>query len=158
MKDMLVRLMDLPDVSQLTAVLEAEGIVIRRPIPPEKSFVCDWVMGHFGQYWANETETAFAHLPVHCFIAQQKNEILGFACFETTCKNFFGPTGTLENVRGQGIGKALLIHSLLAMKAMGYAYAIIGGVGPAAYYTKAVGATIIDGSENSIYNHLIRRA
>jgi hypothetical protein len=41
---------------------------------------------------------------------------------------------------------------------MGYGYAIIGGVGPAEFYEKAVGAKIIEGSEISIYQHLLRKA
>ncbi len=45
----------------------------------------------------------------------------------------------------------MLWESLLAMKAQGYAYGIIGGVGPAEFYTKAVGAVIIDGSDPGIY-------
>ena len=40
---------------------------------------------------------------------------------------------------------------------MGYGYAIIGGVGPAEFYEKAVGATLIEGSEISIYENLIRK-
>lgn len=154
---MLVRLMELPDVSEKENQLGTENIIFRRPIPPEKSFVCDWVMDHFGQYWKNETEAAFSQLPVNCFIAQKDNDILGFACFESTAKNFFGPTGTLENMRGKGIGKVLLVKSLLALKEMGYAYAIIGGVGPADFYKNTVNATLIEGSEISIYLNLIRK-
>lgn len=157
MKDMLVRLHELPEINALQHKLSKEGIVIRRPIPPEKSFVIDWVYEHFGQYWKNEIDTAFSYLPVHCFIAQRGNDILGFACFETTAKNFFGPTGTMESERGKGIGKVLLIKSLEAMREMGYAYAIIGGVGPAAFYEATVGAHLIPGSELSIYEHLIRK-
>jgi GNAT superfamily N-acetyltransferase len=157
MKDMLVRLLELPDVQDTENSLGKKGVVFRRPIPPEKSFVVDWVFEHFGEYWKNEVETAFSSLPVRCFIAQQGHEILGFACFETSAKNFFGPTGTKESERGKGIGKVLLIKSLEAMKDMGYTYAIIGGVGPAAFYEAAVGAQLIPGSEVSIYQHLIRK-
>ncbi|MGY6520677.1 MAG: GNAT family N-acetyltransferase [Mongoliitalea sp.] len=157
MKDMLVRLLELPDIRDSEEKLQAKGVVFRRPIPPEKSFVVDWVFDHFGQYWKNEVETAFSFLPVNCFIAQQGNEILGFACFETSSKNFFGPTGTKESERGKGIGKVLLIKSLEAMREMGYTYAIIGGVGPAAFYESTVGAQLIPGSEVSIYQHLIRK-
>lgn len=157
MKDMLVRLLALPDCKEEEQKLHQEGIVFRRPIPPEKSFVEDWVMDNFGQYWKNEVSAAFSHLPVHCFIAQKENEILGFACFEATAKNFFGPTGTLPSMRGKGIGKILLIKSLEALREMGYAYAIIGGVGPAEFYTHTVGASIIEGSEVSIYQHLLRK-
>ena len=65
-----------------------------------------------------------------------------------------------ENVgwtEGRGIGKILLIESLWALKNLGYAYGIIGGVGPEEFYKKAVNATIIEGSDPGIYQHLIRR-
>jgi len=41
---------------------------------------------------------------------------------------------------------ALLLSCLHAMRDNGYAYAIIAGVGPAEYYSKTVGATLIEGS------------
>lgn len=154
---MLVRLLDLPDIQNLEQTLAKEGIIFRRPIAPEKSNVMAWVSENFSQYWTNEVDVSFSFLPIHCFIAQRGNEILGFACYETTSKNFFGPTGTMENMRGKGIGKVLLVKSLLALKEMGYAYAIIGGVGPEDFYKKAVGATIIEGSEVSIYENLLRK-
>ncbi|MDC6384588.1 N-acetyltransferase [Flagellimonas taeanensis] len=157
MYDMLVRLMDLPDISTAEkALFEKEGIFFKRPIPPEKSIVVDWVGQHFSTNWADETEAAFSALPVNCFIAQREQEILGFACFESTAKNFFGPTGVLPSERGKNLGKILLVKSLLALKEMGYAYAVIGGVGPASYYEKTVGATIIEKSEKSIYQNLLK--
>lgn len=60
-------------------------------------------------------------------------------------------------MRGKGIGKILLVKSLQSMKEMGYAYAIIGGVGPVDFYKNTVGASIIEGSEVSIYENLIRK-
>jgi hypothetical protein len=41
------------------------------------------------------------------------------------------------------------------MREQGFGYAIIGGVGPAAYYTKAVGAALIESSEPGIYRGLL---
>jgi len=38
---------------------------------------------------------------------------------------------------------------------VGFGYAIIGGVGPAAYYSKAVGAVPIEGSEPGVYRGLL---
>ena len=55
-----------------------------------------------------------------------QKEIVGFACYDATCMNFFGPTGVKESERGKGVGKALLLAALHAMKEQGYAYAIIG--------------------------------
>jgi GNAT superfamily N-acetyltransferase len=158
MKDMLVRLMDLPDFSDVEKRLgEKEKIIFRRPIGPEKCLVAEWVMEHFGEYWKAEVEVAFSRQPVSCWLAQRGNQILGFACYESTARNFFGPTGTLETERGKGIGKVLLSKSLESLREMGYAYAIIGGVGPAEYYEKTVGAKPIEGSEVSIYQNLLRR-
>ena len=62
----------------------------------------------------------------------------------------------LETQRGRGIGKALLLAALNAMRESGYAYAIIGGVGPAEFYEKAVGAVLIEGSSPGIYRGLLR--
>ena len=60
----------------------------------------------------------------------------------------FGPTGVLESFRGQGVGSALLLAALFAMKAEGYAYAIIGGAGKqAGFYERLAGASGIAGSD-----------
>lgn len=159
MQDMLVRLIGLPDVSlEESRLKKKEEIVFRRAIAPERHLVCVWVLEHFGGYWKSETEVAFCRQPVSCWLAQRGNDILGFACYESTAKNFFGPTGTLESERGKGIGKILLVKSLESMKEMGYAYAIIGGVGPAEFYEKTVNAKIIEGSDISIYENLIRKS
>ncbi|GAA0880629.1 GNAT family N-acetyltransferase [Algoriphagus jejuensis] len=158
MKDMLVRLTELPDTSALEKkLLEKEKTVFRKAIAPEKHLVSEWVMEQFGDYWKSEVEVAFGRQPVSIWLAQRGNQILGFACYESTAKNFFGPTGTLESERGKGIGKVLLVKSLLSLREMGYAYAIIGGVGPAEFYEKAVGAKTIEGSEVSIYQNLLRK-
>lgn len=158
MKDMLVRLTELPDSSELEKKLaDKERIVFRKAIAPEKHLVSEWVMENFGAYWQSEVEVSFSRQPVSCWIAQRGNAILGFAVYESTARNFFGPTGTLESERGKGIGKVLLIKALESMREMGYAYAIIGGVGPAEFYEKTVDARVIESSETSIYQNLLRK-
>jgi predicted N-acetyltransferase YhbS len=57
----------------------------------------------------------------------------------------------LEAYRGQGLGTVLLLECLRSMKELGYAYAIIGGVGPNEFYAKAVGAIEIPDSTPGIY-------
>lgn len=157
MMDMLVNLLDLPDVGVLEKKLQTQDILIRQPIAPEQSLIVDWVREHFAEGWANEVASSFTHQPVTCFIAQRSNQILGFACYEATCKNYFGPTGVLEAERGLGLGKILLIKSLEGLKSLGYAYAVIGGVGPVAFYEKTVGARVIEGSGQGIYKHMLKR-
>ena len=155
MQDMLVRLYDLKDHGPLMRKLESEGVDIRRPLAAEKSIVIDWVTRHFGSGWASEADVSFSYQPITCFIAIEKGKIVGFACYDSCYRNFFGPTGVEEIQRGRGLGKALLMECLFAMKAQGYAYAIIGGVGPAEFYAKAVGAVLIDGSDPGIYKGIM---
>jgi GNAT superfamily N-acetyltransferase len=163
---MLVKLYELPADHDAALRLRAEGVEIRRALAPEKWLVAQWVRAHFQEYWVSECEVAFARLPVSCFIAVQVEPsadplhpvttLLGFACYDATMKGFFGPTGVDAQRRGRGIGKALLVACLQAMRHEGYGYAIIGGVGPAEFYSKAVGATLIEGSAPGIYQGMLR--
>ncbi|RYG95784.1 MAG: GNAT family N-acetyltransferase, partial [Alphaproteobacteria bacterium] len=107
-------------------------------------------------YWVSELTVAMAHQPPGCLVAIVDGELVGFACYDATTRGFFGPTGVAESQRGKGIGAALLYHTLAAMKAQGYAYAVIGGVGPVEFYAKAVGAVPIEADKEDIYQGLLR--
>src|SRR5260370_5467552 len=143
--DMLVKLYDLPDSSAAFARLREQGIHIRRALAPEKHKIVAWVRQNFAEGWASEAEIAFARQPVSCFIAVKEGRVVGFACHDATCRNFFGPTGVAPQARKSGVGTGLLFACLEAMRQQGFGYAIIGGVGPAAYYSKAVGWVPIEG-------------
>ncbi|MNL63125.1 hypothetical protein D3C87_1872180 [compost metagenome] len=84
-------------------------------------------------------------------VAVHDEKIVGFSCHDVTALGFFGPTGVDESMRGQGIGEALLLASLTAMREAGYGYAIIGGVGPAKFYERVAGAVEIPDSTPGIY-------
>ena len=105
MIDMLVRLYDLPEMETTYQKVAGEGIILRRPGVYEKHLVAKWVGEHFSPKWVSEVEVAMAHQPATCFIATKDKEILGFACYDTTCKGYFGPTGVGEAARGKGVGK-----------------------------------------------------
>src|SRR6266403_2907352 len=120
--DMLVKLYALPDSRPAYDRLLKAGIVMRRALAPEKHKVTAWVRQAFSEGWASEAEVAFSRQPVSCFIAVQQKKIVGFACHDATCPNFFGPTGTDPNTRRNGIGTALLLACLEAMKQQGYGY------------------------------------
>lgn len=154
MIDMLVRLYDLPDSSALYASVEARGITLRRARAFEKHTVAAFARG-FSEKWASEAEVAITRQPAACFIATRDKRILGFACYDTTMRGFFGPTGVAEDARGLGLGKALLMRSLEALRESGHAYAIIGGVGPREFYAKACGAIEIPGSDPGIYGDIL---
>jgi GNAT superfamily N-acetyltransferase len=151
MIDMLVRLYDLPKSQEIYHEVENLGVIIRRPGAYEKHIVSSFIQEHFSAKWVSEFEIACHRQPISSFIATRNSEVLGFACYETSSRGFFGPTGVLQTARGMGIGKALLLKSLEAMYAEGHAYAFIGGVGPKEFYEKAVGAIEIPGSNPGIY-------
>ena len=154
--DMLVKLYRLPEVESPESYRSRTGITIRRGIGPEKHVVADWVEQQFNRAWRSECEAAFARLPVTCLVAVEAGTLLGFACYDATCKGFFGPTGVAKEERGRGIGKMLYLYALQAMKADGYAYAIIGGAGPVDFYAKTSGATVIEDSTPGIYEGMLR--
>lgn len=155
MTDMLVKLRDLPPLEPALAQAASRGVVIRRALAPEKPIVLDWMRAHFAS-WTAEVEVTFARLPVACFIALRGNGIVGFACHDAIAPDYFGPTGVAESARGQGLGRALAVAAMHALAAQGYVYAIVGGVGPAAFYEKAFGAIAIPGSSPGIYAGMLR--
>lgn len=154
---MLVKLYQLPDSSALYKKLEAQGIRIIRPMTPNKTKVVEWVREHFHDGWADEISAAFTKFPVSCFIAYDENEkkILGFAGYDCTYRDFFGPTGVDKERRGGGIGGALFLRCMEAMRDEGYGYAVIGSAGPVDFYNKVGGATVIEDSIPGIYKELI---
>lgn len=157
MLDRLVKLYELPPLEDYINVLREKGILVRRPRAYEKNQVLEWVQTNFSKGWMSECDVTFSNSPVSSFIATRDGEIIGFACYEATYRNFFGPIGVGEAYRGGQVGKALLLHCLHAMADMGYAYAIIGGPKEAApFYARVVGAIDIEGSNPGIYIDRLR--
>src|SRR3954451_10077963 len=128
--DILVKLYNPPASQEALNFLSDAGVSVRLALPPEKHKVLDWIRSTFCEAWASEADVAFGHQPVSCFLAIQGKSLLGFACHDATCPNFFGPTGVDAGARGCGIGTALLLACLEDMRHQGFGYAIIGGVGP----------------------------
>lgn len=155
MIDMLVRLYDLPDSRELYERVEQQGMVLRRARAFERHTVTGFVAAGFSAKWVSEVEVAMSRQPISCFIATRESKVIGFACYETTSRGFFGPTGVDEEARGSGVGKALLFKALEALRESGYAYGIIGGVGPREFYEKACGAIEIPGSDPGTYTDLL---
>jgi len=150
--DMIVNLNILPQIDI------DERIRIKRAFVGDKDAILSFVEKNFQKNWVYEVEHALMSEPSKCFIATEDGKILGFACYDSSAKGFFGPIGVLESRRGENIGQALLIRTLNSMKEFGYGYAIIGWVSEAEqFYRKTVGAEFIKGGnpENSIYSNLV---
>jgi GNAT superfamily N-acetyltransferase len=166
MTDMLVRLYALPEFRPLLTALNQKGLEIRRPHPSEKYFIAEWARHHFQESWAVGCEIALENKPVSCYIAVEKSQaqvpsdnpydlpdevLVGFACYDVASKGMFGAMGVKEDYQRRGIGTALLLACLHAMKEEGYAYAVIGWVASVDFYAHAAGATVIPDSEPGIF-------
>lgn len=156
MADMLVNLLQIEDYHEELDRLKKEGIEIFRALAPDKHRIIEWVRENSSPNAAGECDVCFSNRPISCFIAAKGSKILGYACYHATAPDFFGPTKVLEECQGKGIGKALLLRALNAMKEEGYIYGIIGGIGPAKFYEKCVNAVLIESSkEHSVYEHFL---
>ena len=151
---MLVKLYELPEECLEHQQLKKE-IDFRRPLAAEKYIVNNWVRENFGEGWESEVDVSFSKNPISTFVAVKDGKIIGFVTYDAAYLNFLGPMGVSEDYRKKGLGKALLYLALKSMKEMGYAYAIIGGVGPAKFYEITFGAKIIKGSDPGIYKGIL---
>jgi GNAT superfamily N-acetyltransferase len=153
--DLLVKLYDVVADADLDRQLADKGIVIRRALAPELDTIRAWIAPRFSPGWVSEAQVAYSRDPNACLIAVRDGKLLGFACYDAIALGFFGPTGVDEAARGLGIGKALLIRTLLAMRERGYGYAAIGWAGPVDFYARAVGAIPIPDSDGSVYKGML---
>ncbi len=152
MTDMLIKLYDLPCRSRP----QPQVGTVRRALAPEKPAVCTWVNHQFGPGWAAECETAFGRVPVSCFIAQQDDQLAGFCVYDSTARGMLGPIGVAGPYQRRGLGREMLLSALEAMRAIGYAYAVVGWAESEAFFRRAAGAISIPGSEPGLYADLIR--
>lgn len=152
MADLLVNLLKLPALEDSAE----EGVLIRRAQPFELTPVRRFVETNFSRGWADEISVGFARQPISVFVATIDRELAGFAAYECTRRGFFGPTGVIPAAQGKGIGKALLLASLYALRELGYVYGIIGAAGPVRFYQKTVGAIVIPDSSPGLYTDLLR--
>ena len=156
MPDLLVNLLNLPGLESSIQELTRAGIVIRRAQTFEITPLRAFVERNFWLSWADEVSVGFYNKPVSVHIATRDKLIVGFAAHECTRKAFFGPTGVSSELRGHGIGKALLLASLWGLRELGYVYGVIGGAGPVEFYENSVGAIVIPNSEPGIYTDLLK--
>jgi hypothetical protein len=84
MPDMLVKLYEIKDDWSFLAEQEKRGIIIRKPIGPEKHLVIDWVKEKFSDGWASEVDMALSNRPITCFVAIHNQALIGFACYDAT--------------------------------------------------------------------------
>jgi GNAT superfamily N-acetyltransferase len=151
--DLLTRLYSLPDIGPYDAKVREAGFEVRRAEPWDRDTMRSFAK-QFGELWPVEADRAYNHTPITAFVAVREAEMCGFGVYECTRRGYFGPTGVREDLRGNGVGALLLLRCLEAMREMGYAYAVIGGVGPTEFYEKVCDAFVIPGSDVGVYRPL----
>src|SRR5437868_3468718 len=103
MTDMLVRLYAVP------ASQPVSGVIIRRPLMPERHLLIEWVTKRFSKRWASECAGAFALRPIAGVVAIVDRQLSGFGVYDSTALGIMGPIGVREDLRGRGVGAAIVI-------------------------------------------------
>jgi mycothiol synthase len=126
------------------ARLTAGGITVRRAGPAEAAPVTEWLRaGPWGDSsWPAEAAAALARDPAGCHLACRGGDYVGFACYGCNRPDWFGPMGTLDSERRNGVGAVLLLRCLADMKAAGMPVAQIAWAGPVHFYARTVAARI----------------
>lgn len=101
---------------------------IKRIFPSDKERLFSFIKENFPDEkgWLMEAEHAWHNGNV--YIAVECEKIIGFACYDSSGKGYFGPFGVNKDYRSKGVGTELFYACLDAMKNDGYGYAIIGWV------------------------------
>jgi predicted N-acetyltransferase YhbS len=144
--DMLVDLRRLPPAP--ADVTCRVGVILRRACPGDAAALREFIVREFTEDWAPAVDRSLQREPVSAFVALRGPRVIGFAAYDCGHLGYFGPMGVQEDWRGVGIGGGLLLLALADMRAVNYAYAVIGQVGPIEFYEKVCGATLIPGGES----------
>ena len=143
--DMIVRLESLPDPRPIERRLADEAYAVQRATKGRRPAVAAFIEEHFSERWSLGT-AAFSRRPVSLFVALSGDEIVGFAAYDCSYRGYFGPMGVREDLRGVGLGSALLLRTLQDMADRAHKWAVIGEVDPVAFYEKVCGAVVIHAS------------
>jgi GNAT superfamily N-acetyltransferase len=132
----------LADAGRASARLDGLKPALRRPTSGETERVLGFIEREFGRIWRFEAAKAFERDEPTLFITQDGENITGFAAHDVNNRGlgFFGPTGVAKEMRGRGLGCALLRASLQDLRRLGYARAVIPWTDAFDFYRKCCGA------------------
>jgi mycothiol synthase len=118
--------------------LARKGVEVRRACENDAPRVRAFFDAQFGEGWLRESELAMGRTPPGLHLALKEQEIIAFAAHSSmnVAWGNFGPMGTTEAARGQGIGRVLLYRCMADLKAAGHETALIPWVGPYQFYSR----------------------
>lgn len=118
------------------------GFTVRRLEPADAEAFETYMQGWWSWNWKTEACRSLRRNPVSTHIAIRADAIVGFASHGVSGPGQFGPMGTNEELRGQGVGAVLLKRCLTDLREQGRTVAEIQWVGPIGFYATQVGATL----------------
>jgi GNAT superfamily N-acetyltransferase len=111
--------------------------------PKKREAFGEWMTeAGYSAGWRYQTLRAAEMDPPAVFVAKKGGGYVAFACFDGVRPGWFGPMGTLESMRGSGIGSVTFLRCLQDMKARGYRVCEINSVGPLYFYSKVANAVV----------------
>jgi len=118
------------------------GTIARRPAHDEAENVLAFIEREFGRIWRFEAAKAFDTAVPQIFVTEEGDTITGFAVHDVNNRGlgFFGPTGVAAPMRGRGLGCALLLASLVDLRRLGFAQAVIPWTDALRFYRNCCGA------------------
>lgn len=126
--------------AEATEEAAMKGYEVRRAKLSERQPLLDAIAGSFGGAWPYEVERALGHSRVGVHVACKDGTYCAFAAHDGNNRGlgWFGPTGTLQAHRGQGLGEALLLACLVDV-AKEHEQCEVAWIGPRPFYDKVAG-------------------
>jgi GNAT superfamily N-acetyltransferase len=130
------------DTAADEARLRAAGFEVRRLATADADAFEAYMLERWTPGWRTEAMRSLRREPVSTHVALRDGRIVGFATHSVSGPGQFGPMGTNQELRGQGVGAVLLRRCLADQREAGFAECDIQWVGPKGFYADHVGARI----------------
>lgn len=131
------------NTEQIESDWRKKDITFKRADYNDQNAVREFMRKYF-PVWEAEVKNTFNSLPISIHLALKDEKIVAFSAHNAN--NFgtgwFGPMGTIEEYRGQGLGAVLLKRCLQDIKEWELNEAIIPWVRPIRFYAREVNAVI----------------
>jgi ribosomal protein S18 acetylase RimI-like enzyme len=122
-----------------------ENYRISRALYDDLDNLVDYIKHNHSGVWQIEATLSFANDPCTTFLVKdEKGTVVGFASHSIGFPGSFGPTGVLKELRGRGIGGALLKWCMKDLQDQGIKESIIRWVegDTMKFYSKSIGARV----------------